>query len=348
MVNNMKTLKINHSKNNKYYIGVDVGGTAIKFGIFKDSVKKAIGSSAKCSKKVLQTKEASNKILVDKFSSNTIIVQKDNEKHLLKFIFDEIENYIKNNKYGVTKNKIVGIGFAMPGPVVNNQLIHAVNINWKKKYDIVSATKKRFGQNIKVLVYNDGNAATLGENSYTLKNKYKSMCLITLGTAVGTGIIINGNLIEGHTGIAGELSHIRIDYTKDAKKCACGNVGCVETLSGTKGLKNIYKRLLGEKKWDDTIDAKTIIDRAKAKDKIAYEAVDLSFDSISTLITILMHVFEPEVVLIGGGISNAGTFVTDIIREHLKEKIFMTKRLPKLMISKLKNDAGIYGVVSKL
>lgn len=315
----------NKSVGGKFYIGVDVGGMSIKIGVFNEKKK-----------------------LLDKFSINTVIRQNNNEKLFLNDIFEEIEKYCDNNKFGLKKNKIKGIGFAMPGPVVNNQLIHAVNINWSKKYDIVKATKKRFGQNVKVVVFNDGNAATLGENSYTLKNKYKSMCLITLGTAVGTGIIINGELIEGKSGIAGELSHIRIDYSEGAKRCACGNVGCIETLAGTKGLKNIYKSLLGNVKWDDSIDAKTIIDRAKAKDKIAAKAVDMSFDGISSLIAMLMHVFEPEVVIIGGGMSNAGIFIIDLIERHLKEKVFMTKKLPKIVLAKLKNDAGIYGVVERL
>ena len=326
MYKKVKTKNIKKNSNSyKFYIGVDVGGMSIKIGVFNEKKK-----------------------LLDKFSINTVIRQTNNEKLFLNYIFEEIEKYCDNNKLGLKKNKIKGIGFAMPGPVVNNQLIHAVNINWNKKYDIVKATKKRFGQNVKVVVFNDGNAATLGENSYTLKNKYKSVCLITLGTAVGTGIIINGELIEGKSGIAGELSHIRIDYSADAKRCACGNVGCIETLAGTKGLKNIYKRLLGNVKWDDTIDAKTIIDRAKAKDKIAAKAVDMSFDCISSLIAVLMHVFEPEVVMIGGGMSNAGKFIIDLIERHLKEKVFMTKKLPKIVLAKLKNDAGIYGVVERL
>ena len=354
-------------------------------------------------------------------------------------IFEEIEKYCDKNKFGLKKNKIRGIGFAMPGPVVNNQLIHAVNINWNKKYDIVRATKKRFGQNIKVVVLNDANAAALGECVETLKGKYNSMALITLGTAVGTGIIIDGKLVEGKTGIAGEISHIRVDYSDDAFKCSCGNVGCIETMAGSKGLINIYNKLknenstsdisdiekdvLGDKKYEeyakkvisnipmseelsdsisvelkdrvfkkiddsdfsmtnieqiminemdklfeeiinderikseiekivkngkleDVITAKEIIDNAKAGDEIAYAAIDKSLDCVSRLIAILMHVYEPEVVVIGGGISNAGTFVTNIIEKHLKEKIFMTKTLPKIIIAKLKNDAGITGVIA--
>lgn len=349
----MSNIKKGNNKKEKYFIGVDVGGTSIKFGIFKGLEKK----------------------LIDKFSIDTVKVSKDNEKHLTNYIFDTIENYCNNNKHAVAKNKIVGIGFAMPGPAVNNQLFRAVNINWEKKYDIVKATKKRFGSGVDVCVLNDANAATLGEYNKTLKGKYQSMALITLGTAVGTGIIINGKLIEGRTGIAGELCHIRLDYSDNAFECTCGNHGCSETLAGTKGLKNIYFRLCAnagldimcqtigaihhesdeEKKistenvkLEDVITAKYIIDKAKAGDKIAYKAIDTSIGYVSDLIAILMHVYEPEIVLIGGGISNAGTFITDMIKKHLKEKVFMTKTLPKIIIAKLKNDAGIYGAVAKL
>ena len=361
-----KVLKKSISSNTKYFVGIDVGGTSIKFGIFKGS----------------------NKLLVDKFSIDTIIVKKDNEKHLINGIFEAIENYCNNNKYGVTKKNIIGMGFAMPGPAVGNQLLRAVNINWKNKYDIVKATKKRFGSEVNVTVLNDANAATLGEYNKTLKGKCHSMCLITLGTAVGTGIIIDEKLIEGKTGIAGELCHIKLDYSDDAFECTCGNRGCSETLAGSKGLINLYKRLLSKNdsmygdsvedgeavgvklkghrkselrepvgaekinakngRLEDIITAKYIIDGAKAGDKLAYKALDMSLGYVSDLIAILMHVFEPEIVLIGGGISNAGTFIINMIKKHLKERVFMTKTLPKIMIAKLKNDAGIYGAVVKL
>ena len=403
------------TNSNKFYVGVDVGGTSVKLGIFSE-----------------------NKKLLDKFAIDTVIRKSNNEKLLLNDIFEAIENYCKNNNYGVAKNKIIGIGFAVPGPVVDNQLLHAVNINWKKKYDIVKEIKNRYGKKIKVSVLNDANAAALGEYVETLKGKCNSMALITLGTAVGTGIIIDGKLVEGKTGIAGEISHIRVDYSDDAFKCSCGNVGCVETMAGSKGLINIYNRLkngnttndieenelneedyneyaknvinylpMSEKlkdsisdelknrvfkkidmsdfsmsniertmisemdklfeeiinnesikneiekivkngKIEDVITAKEIIDKAKDGDKIAYEAIDKSLDCVSRLIAILMHVYEPEVVVIGGGMSNAGTFITNIIEKHLKEKIFMTKTLPKIIIAKLKNDAGVVGAVERL
>ena len=359
MQSKVKKEKNKGVKRIKYYIGVDVGGTSIKIGVFKSQ-----SSSDKSSRN-----QNNNKKLVDKFSIDTIIVKNNNEKHLLNLIFDAIDDYCNNNKYGIEKNKIAGIGFAMPGPVVNNQLLHAVNINWTHKCDIVKTVIKKYGAKLNVRVYNDANAACLGEYNNIYKEKYNSMCLITIGTGIGTGIIIDGKLVEGKTGIAGEVSHIRIDFSDEAIKCNCGNVGCIETVASCKGLVNVYNRLVKSKKnvlslkldkslldendiitenIEEVFSTKEIVHRAKKGEKIATKALNISLSYISDLIAILMHVYEPEVVVIGGGMSHAGTYITNIIEKHLKEKIFMTKTFPKIAIAKLKNDAGVYGVVSDL
>ena len=343
------------NKLDAFYIGIDVGGTQIKIGIFNKKKK-----------------------LVHKLYIDTKVAKRNSEKAFLDSIFMSIDKYISDNDVGLAKNILLGIGFAMPGPVINNKLLHAVNINWKKEYDIVSATKKRFGKNIRVCVLNDANAAALGEYNYTLKGKCESICLITLGTGVGTGIIINGKLIEGKSGIAGEVSHIRVDYSDNAVKCNCGNIGCVETMASCTGLVSIYNRLANEKSTMENVyskdikkkynnnsvgasyaspysdnqsnkkGAREIVHLAKRGDSIALNALNISLDYLSKIIVILMHVYEPEVILIGGGMSNAGTIITNIIKKHLKEKVFMTKLLPNIMIAKLKNDAGLYGAVVNL
>ena len=351
-----KTLK----KHNSIYIGIDVGGTAIKFGVFEYISAKS---------KKLHSLDVKDKRLMDKFSVDTFLVKEDNEKHLMNYIFDVIDNYCKNNHLGIDKKQIKGIGFAVPGPVVNNKLLHAVNINWTRKCDIETMVKERYGKNIKVKVLNDANAACIGEYEYAFKDKYNSMCLITLGTGAGTGIIIDGKLIEGKSGIAGEISHIRIDYSDEAKKCNCGNVGCIETVASCRGVIEVYNRIVAKSKkmqnivveddvvkksevinenLDELYSTKEIINRAKAGNVTAEKALNISLGYVSSMIAILMHVFEPEVVVIGGGMSNAGAFITNIIEKHLKEKIFMTKTFPKIVIAKLKNDAGIIGAVVDL
>ena len=328
---------INKNKK-KYYIGIDVGGSSVKIGIFKTASPSSIF----------------NKKLVDSFSIVTVISEKNNERQLIGRILDAVEDYCENNEIGLTKSDIAGIGFAVPGPVLNNKLLHGVNLNWKKKYDIVRATKNRFGSKVNVKVLNDANAAALGEYQVSLKGKYNSMCLITLGTGIGTGIVIDGKLIEGKHGIAGEVAHIRVDYSKDAIRCNCGNLGCVETMVASGGIIRIYyklrKKRLNPSFYNDRDNAlvKEIVDKARKGDKIAIKTFDIALNYLSQLIKILMHVYDPEVVLIGGGMSNAGSIIIDLVKKHLKSKMFMSKDLPKIMIAKLKNKAGIYGAVAQL
>ena len=306
----------------KFYLGVDVGGTSIKFGVFDG-----------------------NKKFIDQFSVVTEVKSKNAEKALVKDTLDAIERYCDDNEHGMTRAKIAGIGFAIPGPVVNDQVLRAVNINWKKKYDIVKETKRRFGKKVNVKVYNDANAAALGEYNMTLKNKYKSICLMTLGTAVGIGIIINGKLIEGKSGIAGELSHLKVDFSEDALKCNCGNTGCLETVAGGRGIANVYNKMYNT---NYAHGAQDVIRHAKEGDEKALAALEKSLDYLSTAISIVMLVYEPEIILIGGGVSNEGTFITKIIKKCLKHKMFITNKLPKILIAKLKNKAGFYGAISEL
>lgn len=311
-----------NKKPNKFYIGVDVGGTSIKFGVFDK-----------------------NKILIDEYHIVTQFRKISAEKMIVKDMLDTIETYLNTNNKGVNKNNLIGIGYAIPGPVVSNRIIRAVNINWKKNYDIVKATKARFGKDLKVSVFNDANASALAEYKITLREKYKSMCLLTLGTAVGTGIIINGKLIEGHSGVAGELSHVRVDFSKDAVKCNCGNVGCLETVTGGRGIANIYNRMYHTKNMKGAAE---VIALAKSGDKKALLALETSLDYLSMIISILMLVYEPEVILIGGGVSNEGTFITDIISKHLKPKVYITDKFPKILIARLKNKSGMYGAIINL
>ena len=309
----------------KYFIGVDVGGTSIKFGIF--------GQNGNSEKK-----------LIDRFSVDTVFRKKNAERLISKDIFSAILEYCGDNKYGVKKNNIKGIGYAIPGPVVQNNIIRAVNINWTKNYNLVAETKRIFGKNVKVTILNDANAAAIGEYNYHLRKKYKSACIFTLGTAVGVGVIINGKLIEGKSGIAGELSHLKVDFSEDAIKCNCGNTGCLETVTGGSGIANVYNKLY---KTNSMHGARDVIRLAKENNKKALTALNVSLDYLSMVIAIVMLVYEPEVVLIGGGVSNEGHIITDIIKKHLKDKVFITKVLPKIEIAKLKNKAGMYGVVSE-
>ena len=310
----------------KYYIAVDVGGTNLKFGLF--------GSD-----------NDSDRKLIAKFSCDTVIEKKDSERKLVNYIHDIIDKILADNLYGLNQKRLVGIGYAIPGPVIDNKVLLAVNINWKKKFDIVRATKNRFGSKVRVSVLNDANAATLGEYKYGLKGKYKSLCLLTLGTAVGGGIIIDGKLIEGKNGIAGEFGHIRVDFSKDAIKCNCGKRGCLERVASGRGIAEIYNKMYHTNVMKNAQD---VIEKAKKFDKKALKSLNISLEFLSMVISVIIHSIDPEIILIGGGVSNAGKFIIDIIKKNLKEKIRITNENTNIMIAKLKNDAGLYGAVAKI
>lgn len=343
---------------NKYYIAIDIGGTKIKFGVF-DNHKK----------------------LIDVFSIDTVIKKTNSEQNLINYIFDSIDNYCefnkdafnntvfdkvkaKNkgnyhtgdldnrlirgaNKFNIKKSDIKGIGFTIPGPVVNGKVIKAVNINWKKNFDIKSAVKKRYGKNVSVVVGNDGNLAALGEYVFHLKRKVDSICMFTLGTAIGTGVIVNGKLVEGKHGIAGELSHLKVDYSKDAIRCNCGNVGCLETVAGGKAMLNMYKRMYPN---DNRVlnGAIEIIKFAKNGDKKCLKVLNKSFDYLSSAIASVILTYEPEIIIIGGGVSNAGEIITKTISKQIRNKIGILKYDTKIVLSKYKNKAGLYGAVAEL
>ena len=309
----------------KCYIGVDVGGGTIKYGVFNQ-----------------------NKKLIDKFAIDTFETVNDkkiilNEKNLIVRILSAIDDYANNNKHNIAKKDIIGIGYDFPGPVYNNHLFKAVNINWKNDFDIVKATNLWAKRKIAVRVLNDANAAALGEYHNGLDKKYEDMCMLTLGTAVGGGIIICGKIIEGRTGLAGEISHIKVDFSKTATPCKCGSIGCLETVAGGLGLSKVHK-----KNTKSVKTAKEILDLAKVGDKKCLASVNESFSYISYVIEMLMLTYEPQVIVIGGGVSRAGSIITDIIKKQVKQMTFMTKKIPSIILAKLKNDAGIYGAVSEL
>lgn len=315
----------------KIYFAIDVGGTTIKYGIFDEK-----------------------KNLIDKFFKKTIYYNKNAERQTLNDILSGIEEWCSEKK--ISLKDIVGIGIAVPGPVADNEVKTLVNINWKHKYDVVSNIKNRFGSKVKVIIANDANAALYGEYIKTLKGKYKNVCFITLGTGIGGGILLNGKLLEGKTGVCGELGHIIVDKSENAMECNCGNKGCLETIASGVGIVNVYKNLyLSDKSNDDEIgicgrkvkvnelNAKLIIDAAKENDEKAFKVLDIAFEYLANLMVDLVYVIEPDVFLIGGGISNGGNIILDIIKKHFVGKNKLTKKQPKIMLAKLKNDAGIYG-----
>lgn len=277
-------------------VGIDVGGTAVKFGYFIDGVLKE--------KLELKTERDLIKVMKTGISSLASL--------------DELDS----------------IGVAVPAPIKDNFMFNAANMPWGNlNIKELLQTELAF-KSIEVL--NDANAACIGE--YYFAEMHDSAVLITLGTGVGGGIIVDGKLVEGHNGFGGEIGHIHLD-DEFGFKCGCGSVGCCETVASATGLSNIYNAISNKE-----VDARTIFDMAKENDADALTSVDLYSKYIARLCQTLAFIINPQVFIIGGGVSKAGMFLLDKITEEYT-KLNTYKELNKLefKLANLGNDAGIYG-----
>lgn len=277
-------------------IGIDIGGTAIKFGLFVDD-------------KLVQKAELPTK-------GDLVEVIKEGINSL-----SSIE-------------ELYGVGVTVPAPTKDNYMFKASNLSWSNMNVKDLLTKELGIENIAVL--NDANAAALGE--YHFGGDYDSAVMVTLGTGVGGGIIINGEVLEGHGGFGGEIGHIQLDHTYNYQ-CGCGATGCSETVASATGLKRLYKHHAGKE-----LEAKDIYDLAKAGDKVAVEVTDIYTKYIATVCQFLSVIANPEVFIIGGGVSKAGDILLDGVKKHFMEMTsFNSLQDQMFKLAELGNDAGVYG-----
>ena len=295
--------------------GIDIGGTTIKIGLFSKS-----GS------------------LIDKWEINS------NKSSNGKNILNDIASFIKNNK--VPLNDIIGFGFGVPGPVVDDTVLNCVNLGWKEVN--IKKELKDILKNENIFVANDANVAALGETVNGASKGFKDSVMITLGTGVGSGVIIDGRIITGVNGAAGELGHIKLIH-KHGLPCGCGNSGCLETVASATGLKNIVTGLLEKTNRNSILreskdlNAKMIFDAANSMDDLALEAVDMFTYYIASAIQIISVTINPEIVVIGGGVSKAGLPLLNRVNDHFKNIGFSSVKDTRIVLAELGNDAGIFG-----
>ncbi|MFA6692670.1 MAG: ROK family protein [Acholeplasmataceae bacterium] len=301
----------------KYIIGVDIGGTNIKMGIFTfDCVE-----------------------LIDKVEFKT--PKRDQDQSILINIKSEVDLLLK--KHRLKYENLIGVGVAIPCPVKNGFVFSCPNLDWQNK-DIVNGMQNLFPPHVKIFVSNDASLAAYGENA-SLDAPYKNAVLITLGTGVGGGIIIDGNIHEGSMGYGGEIGHLRV-YEENELTCGCGSKGCLEQICGTKGILD-YTRQLSEKN-ETTIDlnrlsVKTVFDAAKDGDKIANKVIDRVAKYLAISASSLAMIIDPEVFIIGGGVSKAGSFLIDKIEKYYKSEARFSSGSIPFILAKTGNDAGIIG-----
>lgn len=303
----------------KYGFGVDVGGTTIKMGFFETS-----GA------------------LLDKWEIKTN--KENNGESILSDIAKAVDNKLAQE--GISKSEVQGIGIGVPGPVRSDGVVNVcVNLGWGV-IDVATELGNLTGLPIKV--GNDANVAALGEMWQGGAKGCKDAIVVTLGTGVGGGIIVDGKIVAGHDGAGGEIGHITVN-NDEIEPCNCGQYGCLEQYTSATGIVRMAKRKLAKSSEETTLrnfkelTAKDIFDEAKAGDAIAGELVDEVGSILGSALSNMACVVNPEIIVIGGGVSKAGSILIDTIQKHFVETSFHACRNTKFALASLGNDAGIYG-----
>ena len=306
----------------KYGFGVDVGGTTIKMGFFE-----------------------TDGTLLDKWEIKTNTANGGCE--ILSDIAKSIDNKLAQE--GISKNDVQGIGVGVPGPVKTDAIVNrCVNLGW----GIVNVAEELGAlTGLQVKVGNDANVAALGEMWQGGGKGCKDVVMVTLGTGVGGGIIVDGKIVCGFNGAGGEIGHITVN-PDEIEACNCGNYGCLEQYTSATGIVRMAKRKLAKSNDETTLrnfeplTAKDIFDEAKAGDEVAKELVDELGNILGSTLAKIGCVVNPEVFVIGGGVSKAGAILIDTIQDHYKETAFYASKETRFELATLGNDAGIYGCMA--
>ncbi len=303
----------------KYAFGVDIGGTTVKLGLFD--------------------KEAQ---VLDKWEIPT--VKDNNGSAILPHIADSISAKMREKR--ISPEEILGVGVGAPGAVDDEGVMvnGAVNLGWGVFN--LSETLKGY-LNLPVKSANDANVAAYGEMWQGGGKGYQNIVAVTLGTGVGGGIIVNGRILNGAVGGAGEIGHIHIE-DDEPEQCGCANRGCLEQYASATGIVRLAKRRL-EKDASPSVlregelTAKTVFDAVKAQDAVAIEIAEQFGNYLGKGLAAVADVVNPEAFVIGGGVSRAGEILLSYIEPAFRKYVFSACRGAKFTLATLGNDAGIYG-----
>lgn len=312
----------------KKLIGIDLGGTTIKFAILN-----------------------SNGDIQTKWSIVTDI--KDEGSHIVPSIIESINHHL--DMYNLTSEDFLGIGMGSPGTVNREKgtVIGAYNLNWKTLQPVRDQIEA--GTGIPFFLDNDANVAALGEQWVGAGNNEPNVVFITLGTGVGGGVVVDGQLVHGAIDSAGEIGHMTVD--RGGYECTCGKKGCLETVASATGVARLARDMSEEFAGDsdlkvriddgELIDAKAVFDAAKEGDTFANLVVDTVSEYLGLACGNIANILNPSTIVIGGGVSKAGEFLADRIRKEFKINTFPTIReSTHIRIAELGNDAGVIGASS--
>lgn len=305
-----------------YTIGIDVGGMSIKAGV------------------------VDNGVIIHKMVKET-----DANGGLDKLV-DDITNLVKDiaSKNNIDINNISTIGVGLPGVVTNKGTVTCVNLGLNNA-PIVDKIKENF-KDIRVQVGNDANVAALAEYAYGSMKGYDTGIMITLGTGIGGGVVINNKLITGANGVGAEIGHMMI--ATNYFDCNCGNNGCFETFCSATAIIKYTQKLLEEGRESiirgecqnniENITAKMVFDAYREKDEVALDVINRFKKYLAMGLANIVNFIDPHVIAIGGGVSNASDILLDDLNEQIKNYLpFKETKIADIVIAQFKNDAGILG-----
>ena len=308
----------------RYGFGVDIGGTTCKIGLFDMSG-----------------------VIVEKWEIPT------NTENNGAAILDDVAAAVlgKMEEKQIAKDDVQGIGLGVPGPVGADGTVHkCVNLGWGV-INVEQILSEKTGLLVKA--GNDANVAALGEMWQGGGKGHEDVVMVTLGTGVGGGIIIGGKMISGFHGAGGEIGHIKM-RDDETDTCGCGKKGCLEQYASATGIVRMARQKLEADDSEtvlrslENLTAKDIFDAAKDGDKIAAELVEKLCRILGTALANIASIVDPEVFVIGGGVSRAGAILIDGIRKHFTERTFHACEATEITLATLGNDAGMYGCVRLL
>lgn len=303
----------------KYGFGVDLGGTTVKIAYFDET-----GT------------------LLSKWEIPT--VTENGGQRILPDIARAIAGYLEEN--AIPREAILGIGIGVPGPVNARGVVNkCINLGWGV-FNIAETLSALTGFPVKA--GNDANVAALGEFWKGGGQGCENMVFVTLGTGVGGGIVVEGNLLHGAHGSGAEIGHLVLE-PEETEACNCGKKGCVEQYCSATGIVRLGRRYLSA--HDDptplraleTMTCKDIFDAAKAGDPAAAAILDQAYQYMGRFLGNVCSTVDPEVVVIGGGVSKAGQVLLDGIAPYFHQSVFHAASTAKFALASLANDAGAYG-----
>ncbi len=303
----------------KYGFGVDLGGTTVKIAYFDQT-----GT------------------MLDKWEIPTDLQAQGSK--ILPDIAASLLSYIERK--GIPKENLLGVGIGVPGPVSDEGVVNRCeNLRWGV-FNVNETLGALAG--LPVRAGNDATVAALGECWKGGGQGCKNMILATLGTGVGGGIVVNGQILLGAHGAAGEIGHIVLERS-ETEPCNCGKYGCAEQYCSATGVVRVAKRTLRSTdtpsalRQMDSFTCKDVFDLAKAGDAGAIAALDRVYAYLGEFLANLACTTNPERIVLGGGVSKAGQVLLDGLKPYFEQFVFHANRNVEFCLAKLGNDAGAYG-----